>query len=55
MQENKEPLDSSNTLAASSLRAETIMSKTCSLKDVLRIKILGPVTGVKGTQHCNFG
>jgi len=53
--DNNEPFDTSNTLAARSFRAEIIMSKTWSLKGVLRIKILGPVTGVKGTQHCNFG
>lgn len=55
MHKNKEPIDSPDTLAAISFRAETITSKTRSLKEVLRIKILGPVTGVKGTQHCNFG
>lgn len=43
------------TLAVISFKAEIIMSKISSLNNVLRIKILGPVTGVKGTQHCSFG
>lgn len=44
-----------NTFSVRSFKADIMTSITWSFIGVLRTKILGPVTGVKGTQHWNFG